>query len=1104
MFFALGGLLTLAILGVEYLLWMGSTGRFLLLLLGALALLYLFIWQIGMPLMYLFRLRSGITAKEASRLIGRHFPNVGDKLYNLLDLAENQKKTELLLASISQRSEKLAPIPFNRAVDFSENKKYLKFLVIPLLIIGLIWATGALADFFGSYKRVVNYDVAFQPPAPFNFVLLSEQQDILENQEHVIQVTTRGSVQPEEVFIVINGKEYLLKEFNGVFEHSLTPPLKDLDFYFKGAGVTSAAYQLNALATPVIRGFEMSLDYPGYLGIQDKTIKGTGNAVIPEGTKASWMIKSENTEQISWRDRDTTLLFTSEKEVFVYDQAVYRNTEYSISTSNSNVSDFENLYYTLEVVPDAYPTIKLTQAMDSLNPNIAHYAGVIEDDHGINDLALFYYPRGLEEEKKRLNLNVQNTSYQQFYYSFPDQLEIEEDEIYEYYFEVTDNDGLRGGKTSKSRTFSSVIYNELEMNNRQLEFQEDLIKNMDQSVERFKDERKRLEEIRKEQKEKGALTFNDKRRVSDFIKRQQQQENMMEKFSRQLKENLQQKENADTMNELLQERLERQEMEARKNQKLLEELEKLSDKINKEELSKRLEELGKKQQNNQRSLEQIVELTKRYYVTEKTAQLARELDKLGKEQKEEGERDKPLTRAGEQEKMNREFDELRKELDTLIKDNQGLKKPFDIKRSEEREEDIQNEQRSISEQLEQEGDENGKTGKEDSNKQEIKQKQKGTGQKIQKMAEDLQQAMAGGAGGSSVAEDAEMLRQILDNLITFSFKQEQLFEELQSADPELGQFAEGIRSEQQLRQMFEHVDDSLFALSLRRVELSEVVNEQITEVYYNIDKSLESIAENRIYQGVSYQQYVLSAANELADLLADILENMQQSLSPGSGKGQGSFQLQDIIMSQEELKKRIQGMGESKGKEQKEGGSEQGASEGQEGKEGKQGEQGENKGQSGKQGEDGKDGKGQGSTMNEEQLNDLYEIFKEQEEIRQMLEKQLQDMLSKEDRSLANRILRQMQQFQNELLENGVTKRTNERLNAIQYQLLKLKDAEVKQGQLKERESQTAVKVFVNPLRIQQQSNLSNQTQIEILNRQALPLRRNYQKRVQRYFNKND
>ena len=60
---------------------------------------------------------------------------------------------------------------------------------------------------------------------------------------------------------------------------------------------------------------------------------------------------------------------------------------------------------------------------------------------------------------------------------------------------------------------------------------------------------------------------------------------LMQKFSRELKDNLKSVDKEDKLNEMLKERLERQEIEAKKNEKLLEELNKVADKIDKEELS---------------------------------------------------------------------------------------------------------------------------------------------------------------------------------------------------------------------------------------------------------------------------------------------------------------------------------------------------------------------------------------------------------------------------------------------------------------------------------------------------------------------------------------
>src|SRR5690606_24928167 len=111
-----------------------------------------------------------------------------------------------------------------------------------------------------------------------------------------------------------------------------------------------------------------------------------------------------------------------------------------------------------------------------------------------------------------------------------------------------------------------------------------------------------------------------------------------------------------------------------------------------------------------------------------------------------------------------------------------------------------------------------------------------------------------------------------------------------------------VKKQQELRELFTHIDDGLLALSLRQAELSEFVNEQITEIYYNMDKTLESLAETQYYQGVSYQKYVLTATNSLADFLANTLDNMHQQMQMGSGQGEGKdFQLPDIILGQKQL-----------------------------------------------------------------------------------------------------------------------------------------------------------------------------------------------------------
>lgn len=1123
-FLTLGLLFFLVILAVEYFLWLGSTGRFVLFLFFMAIELFLFYKFMVIPLLYLFRLKRGMSNKEASLLIGRHFTDVDDKLYNLLDLAEDSNQSELLLASIEQRSQKLRPIPFVAALNFRESFKYAKYLVLPALVFGLIWLSGNLSSFFGSYKRMVNYDLAYEPPAPFAFKLLSNNLSVLENETFKVLVSTVGKVKPQNVKIVVDGTEMLLRENKGMFQYDFAPLLKPTNFYFVANDIRSKTYTLNVLKVPAIQDFKMILDYPDYTGKTSETIKSTGNATFPEGTRVTWSIRSENTEQIDLHLSDTSLTLLKSGNNFDLSKNVFDNTSYELSTSNVNIQDFETLHYHLRVIKDAYPGIEVEQVLDSTDQNVSYYFGEATDDYKLTEITLVYYPEGNSDSQKALELVKPNTNFEKFYYTFPSGLDLESGKIYNYYFKATDNDANHNGKSTKSKIFSTRVLDGDELRNKELESQQAIIQNFDNALGKFKKQKETLLDIRREQKEKQQLNFNDQKQVRDFLKNQQQQEALMQKFTRQLKENLDKDIADDKLKELLRERLERQELEAKRNEKLLEELSKLSDKIKKEELTKRLEELGKKQQNSERNLEQLLELTKRYYVAEKVKQLAKDLKKLAREQDTlstmEIVKDVSLR---DQQAINRKFNRLMEEIKDLNRDNQDLKKPLKLDFSQEKERTIKKDQRDALEEIDKHEKSNETTdhkSKEQSTKR-AKQKQKSAARKLQEMGEALEQS-ASGTSGSTITEDAEMLRQILDNLVTFSFKQESLHDALEESESEFAQFGSTVRKQQELRNLFEHVDDSLFALSLRRAELSEFVNEQITEVYYNMDRSLESISENQIYQGISYQKYVLNASNGLADFLARMLDNMQESMMSGAGSGQGSdFQLPDIIKGQGELKEKMKGMGKSG-----QGQPQQGEGSGQmgDGKKRGQKEQGQGEGDSQSEGEssypaDGSgkekenDGEGNGNSqgnrqqdgsLGEKELQEIYEIYKEQQLLREQLERQLENMINSSDRKLGEKLLKQMEDFENDLLRSGITERTIDKANTLEYELLKLENAALKQGKKEERESNVNRDGFQNPILTKPVIFENNTDEIEILNRQVLPLRGNFQIRVREYFKGDD
>ncbi|KXO00654.1 glutamyl-tRNA synthetase [Aequorivita aquimaris] len=1100
LFFAIGLLYLLITLLVEYFLWLNPLGRRILFWAFIVVELALFVRFIAFPLAKLFKLQKGIDYEEASKIIGNHFPQVNDKLLNVIQLNQNRRESELLAASIDQKATELQPVPFKSAVNFKKNAKYLKYAAIPVLVFLLFSVLGGMDIFSSSYKRVVHYDTAFEPPAPFTFIVMNDDLNAVENKPFNLKIRTEGTAIPENASINYNGETYYLQQTSpGLFEYTFQQPVESIDFSLKANKVTSREYTLDVIKTPSLLNFEMFLDYPSYTGKRDETLKSTGNATIPEGTRVKWNVATKNTKAVTLKTADTSFSFASKDENFNFEKGIYNKLDYAITTSNEKLKDYENLAFTLNVVKDQFPEIEVQSKQDSTNTQRVFFLGQISDDYGLTKLRLVYFPEGDEKQAKTQALPLNKTNFDQFTYTFPGNLSLTEGVSYEYYFEVFDNDAIHNFKSSKSGIYSFRKLTKDELEDEQLQNQQNAIKGLDKSLEEFKDQKQTLEELSRTQKEKNELNYNDKKKLESFLQRQKQQEEMMKNFSKEMKEELQkfqpENEEKDSFKEQLEKRLDENEERLKENEKLLEELEKLQDKIAKEELTEKLEKLSKQNKNQEKNLEQLLELTKRYYVEKKAEKLAEELFEMGKEQEKLA--DKPVDENTKeaQEELNKKFEDYKKEMDELQKENEDLKKPIDIPEDKPTEQQIDEEQEKATDKLKQQKPND--AGK----------NQKKAGQKMKQMSKAMQMQMKSGQM-ESIEEDAKMLRQIVDNLVVFSFQQEDLMETFKKIEYGNPIFGKKLNVQNDLKTNFEHIDDSIFALSLRQPMIGTQINTSLTEIQYNIDKSLERLAQNQSRQGIGNQQYTVTGANDLAVMLSEILSNMQMqmSMSMGSGSGKGTpkpgsgssggFQLPDIIKKQESLSEKMK-EGMNKGKKGSKGeGEGEGDGDGS----------GDGNGENGENGRDGKNGNEKGDNKegngNSEDLNgELFEIFKQQQDLRN----QLQDRLSKEGlNGKGGDLLKKMEGIEQQLLDKGFNQNTLQQMLNLKYELLKLDKADLEQGQENRRESQTNRKDFRNNVQLAPDDIKKYFNTTEILNREALPLQQDYKTKVQEYFKKKD
>lgn len=1095
-FVGIGLLYFIFTLFVEYFLWLKPTARTVLFVLFVVVELFLLLRFILFPLFKLFKLQKGIDYNQASNIIGNHFNEVGDKLTNFLQLSQDRNQSELLLASIEQKAATLQPIPFGNAINLGKNKKYLPLAVIPILFFLFFLISGKGEILSQSFNRVVNFKQQFTPPAPFEIVLVNNNLQTEQNKDFLVKVKTVGKVVPENAMIYIGDESYFMETTEaGEFEFVIPKPVEDTEFHIEANEVSSKDYELKVVTVPSIANFEMILNFPGYLNKKSEVIKGTGNAVIPEGTKVTWRMNTLATQKVDWVNAANRFTFAKQDNVFTLSKSILQNVDYQILTSNNKVQHYEKLNYQISVIKDQFPTITVNNVPDSLKVNKNYVLGQVSDDYGLSKLQIVYYPKDKPNTAKKALINVKKDVYDQFVFAFPSNLPVEEGVSYEYYFEIFDNDAIHHFKSTKSSVFSNRIATETEKQDEMLQQQNDNINSLAKSLKAQDKQLFEMEKLQKMGKEKDNLDYKEQQKVNDFIQRQKQQDEMMKEFSEKMKENLEQfkSEKKDEKKVLLQDRLEKTKEELEKNKKLLDELQKLNDKISKEELFEKMQKFQQASKNQTKSLEQLVELTKRYYVEKKAEQIANKLDKLADKQDKLADKSEDNS-AQKQDDINKEFDKIQEELNDLVKENKELKSPMDLPNSDEQEKSIDEDMKNAKDQLQKQ------------QKDKAKPKQKSAAKKMKQMSQKMAEQMQSG-DMEQLEEDVAMLRQILDNLLAYSFSQEDVMKQFKNLKRGAPSFNKNLKIQQDLKQQFKHVDDSLFAMSLRNPKIAEDVTKEIGNVQYNVDKALENLAEANVAKGNAHQQYAVSSANKLADMLSDILNSMQMSLQmegqgqgkpkPGQGQG-GGMQLPDIIKKQESLAEKIK-KGMKKGEKPGEG------KEGKEGEKQGQGQQGskEGKGQKG-----GNSGQSQGSEKGGVQGQDgegdaksIIEIYKEQQQLREALEKELKKQGVGGNGQNA---LEQMKQIEKQLLNKGFNNETLQKVLNLKYELLKLEKALQQQGQDKKRQSETNKKEFSNqanalPSRLQEYLN-----SIEILNRQSLPLRTNFNQKVQEYFINND
>ena len=185
---------------------------------------FVFVKYISFPLLRLFKIKGQMSKTFAAKIIGEHFRNIKDKLINYIELEEiDQSENELLKASINQKIKELETFSFHEAVSFGENKKFIKYIILPISIIVMFFFIGGVSLLKDGSKRIALYSHEKNYFSPFKFIILNENLTCAKHENITIIVQIEGESVPEKCFFETSDGYFfeMTKKSNFIHEYEI-------------------------------------------------------------------------------------------------------------------------------------------------------------------------------------------------------------------------------------------------------------------------------------------------------------------------------------------------------------------------------------------------------------------------------------------------------------------------------------------------------------------------------------------------------------------------------------------------------------------------------------------------------------------------------------------------------------------------------------------------------------------------------------------------------------------------------------------------------------------------------------------------------------------
>lgn len=848
----------------EYLLYLTESHRKAIFFTGVfLAIVgssYYFIY----PLLQILKLARRSTYSEVAQMIGRKIDGVDDKILNTLQLGENlgNKQSDLIKAAIEQKSEELSFYNFKETLSWKSLFRVAVFLSLPLSLMVILSLSTQGRLVLSSSERLLRYNDDFSPPAPFQFVPEKNEYWVEYGEDLDLRVGISGLKQPSELKAFLNESEYRLGKIDDSWQLRLENVVEDYILQYEAMGYRSRTIEIRTYQSPRIGRLEITVTPPSYTGLQEKVIPYSQNVKALRGSNISLRLHLENTDKAVLLSEGDSISIKDSNLAFRLDESLV----YGISLENGFKKALVFNNSKLEAIPDKAPEIHAVYRYTDFDSNRIAVTIRARDDFGLSKLQRV---ERLGEEETEFNIEANDLG---FYEEIISLVELEGGKSFSMFYRIADNNTLYGPSWASSESFSLKLLTSQERKAKQAKMEAAMM----ESLQELKKGREELNAALKdlEVKKSNKQDWREEEKLKDLLKELEAKQ----KESKERRKDLEKLVEKDlTKKEELKEQLKVLSETERKIEELRKEIEALLSKNDKEELQQKLKELQQENKQQLRREQRLEDLLKDLLFQRDILRTIEDYKVLSEELKKdnpEGDRDAEdyKEKAAALENKLKEHTEDSKELADLLeseefkKESEELKKNLDNAANSEKQNDATDSKAS---------------------------KDK-AGENASEMSESLS-AMMEGMQAKALTMNMQAVRRILENLERFSQDVEAYKEGVSSLEKNDPAFRSWLKKGSVLASNSKVINDSLIALSEKAPEIKDKVFKHLNEMQYQLAIAQGHLQEVEFMKSSSAGQFSMMAANDLALLLDDAMQNMMSMMAskkkgeqncekPGGGK----------------------------------------------------------------------------------------------------------------------------------------------------------------------------------------------------------------------------